>query len=342
MVLRGTAWTMEKVTRLPVDPERNSELRRLQLREINEGADDKAETIGDALRAARLRAGEDLRGVAASLRIRPEHLEALEANAFDRLPGRTYAIGFLRSYAEYLGLDAGAAIARFKQETGIPEPAAAAVEPIPDLNFPDAPEETRIPQGSILIVGALLLLAIWGGYYLSKSADRLLSEETPGPSTSLPGKAPSPGKAPLTAAPGVSQPAAPTASSPAPAAPVASVPAAPQSGGAVAPGGAQEPRTFGTTDPAARVELRALRDVWVRIDDSAAQHIVVSPDLRSGDRVRVPNQAGLILSSRDAGAVELLLDGQSLGAAGKPGELLNGLPISPEDLEKRLEPVIQQ
>jgi cytoskeletal protein RodZ len=116
--------------------------------------------------------GEDVRTVAAVLRIRPEHLEALEEGATDKLPGRTYALGFLRSYADYLGLDADEAVARFKEETA-PE---QKVETTSELVFPDAQDEVRIPQGSILIVGGLLLLGIWGGYYLSQSAHRLLSE----------------------------------------------------------------------------------------------------------------------------------------------------------------------
>ncbi len=61
--------------------------------------------VGAFLRASRLRRGEELADVAAQLRIRLVYLEAIEDGRFDALPGNTYAVGFIRTYAEYLGLD---------------------------------------------------------------------------------------------------------------------------------------------------------------------------------------------------------------------------------------------
>ena len=54
----------------------------------------------------RMHQGGDLHEIAEDLRIRYEHLLALEETRFDDLPGPTYVVGFLRSYATYLGLDA--------------------------------------------------------------------------------------------------------------------------------------------------------------------------------------------------------------------------------------------
>ena len=61
---------------------------------------------GQDLRAARLRRGDDLATVSRALKIRKDHLEAVEEDRLGGLPGKTYAIGFVRSYAGYLGLDA--------------------------------------------------------------------------------------------------------------------------------------------------------------------------------------------------------------------------------------------
>jgi cytoskeletal protein RodZ len=61
--------------------------------------------IGNTLREARLRRGLDFRQVEQATKIRGRYLRSLEEEDFDALPAETYVRGFLRSYAEFLGLD---------------------------------------------------------------------------------------------------------------------------------------------------------------------------------------------------------------------------------------------
>ena len=61
--------------------------------------------LGNSLRDARTRQGLDLSQVELATKIRAKYLRALEDEAFDVLPSETYVKGFLRSYAESLGLD---------------------------------------------------------------------------------------------------------------------------------------------------------------------------------------------------------------------------------------------
>jgi hypothetical protein len=61
--------------------------------------------IGSSLREARMRHGYELPEVEAATKIRTKYLKALEDEQFDVLPAQTYIKGFLRSYAEFLGLD---------------------------------------------------------------------------------------------------------------------------------------------------------------------------------------------------------------------------------------------
>lgn len=63
-------------------------------------------TPGPLLAAKRAERGLSIDQVAASTRIRPEQLRALEADDFDQLPAPVYARGYLRTYATFLGLDA--------------------------------------------------------------------------------------------------------------------------------------------------------------------------------------------------------------------------------------------
>jgi cytoskeleton protein RodZ len=64
------------------------------------------QAIGDSLREARMRQKIDISEVEDKTKIRAKYLRALENEEFDLLPGTTFVRSFLRTYAEYLGLDA--------------------------------------------------------------------------------------------------------------------------------------------------------------------------------------------------------------------------------------------
>lgn len=116
--------------------------------------------IGGELRAARLARREDLYDIADVLRIRPVYLEGLESGDLDVMPGRPYALGFLKSYADYLGLD-GRALA--DQAKGID----GAVRPGPTLVYRTPVDEKRRPTkvlAAVSIVVAVLVYAGWHGY----------------------------------------------------------------------------------------------------------------------------------------------------------------------------------
>jgi hypothetical protein len=61
--------------------------------------------IGNSLREARVRQQLELSEVELATKIRARYLRALEEESFDALPAQTYVKGFLRTYADYLGLD---------------------------------------------------------------------------------------------------------------------------------------------------------------------------------------------------------------------------------------------
>jgi cytoskeletal protein RodZ len=61
--------------------------------------------IGNSLREARLRQGLEFPELEQATKIRGKYLRALEDEQFEVLPAQTYVRGFLRTYAEYLGLD---------------------------------------------------------------------------------------------------------------------------------------------------------------------------------------------------------------------------------------------
>ncbi|MGB2953746.1 MAG: helix-turn-helix domain-containing protein [Gaiellaceae bacterium] len=61
--------------------------------------------IGNSLREARLRQQLDFPEIERATKIRAKYLRALEEESFDDLPAQTYVKGFLRTYADHLGLD---------------------------------------------------------------------------------------------------------------------------------------------------------------------------------------------------------------------------------------------
>jgi cytoskeleton protein RodZ len=69
--------------------------------------------IGSTLREARTRRELTLRDAQEATRIRLKHLAALEDERFDELPEEVYVKGFLRAYADYLGLDGELFVAEF-------------------------------------------------------------------------------------------------------------------------------------------------------------------------------------------------------------------------------------
>jgi len=72
--------------------------------------------VGAQLRAAREARGLTLEQVAAETRIPQRHLVAIESGDFAKLPGRTYAVGFTRTYAKMLGVDPDDAAAMVRAE----------------------------------------------------------------------------------------------------------------------------------------------------------------------------------------------------------------------------------
>jgi hypothetical protein len=61
--------------------------------------------LGTSLREGRVRQGLDFPQAELATKIRAKYLRALEEERFDALPAETYVKGFLRAYADFLGLD---------------------------------------------------------------------------------------------------------------------------------------------------------------------------------------------------------------------------------------------
>lgn len=128
--------------------------------------------VGEALKARREALGYTLPDLAANLRIRLNYLHAIEEGRWADLPGHAYSTGFLRSYAQVVGLDPAAVLLRFKQD-------AAGHEPTPELYFPEPVNESRVPGGAVLLIAGLLAVGVYGGWYMLSAADRSVGDLVP-------------------------------------------------------------------------------------------------------------------------------------------------------------------
>jgi cytoskeleton protein RodZ len=318
---------MTKVTHLTVEEGGGQNKRRIHLREISGDSDSPLETVGQDLRAARLRRGDDLATVSRALKIRKDHLEALEEDRIEALPGRTYAVGFVRTYAEFLGLDAAQCVERFKSQI-----AGRTDDTKPTINVIDEDEHRRLPQGWKIIAVVVLLLFAYGAYHLLMPvADKLNAPPiASAPQTTAAAKPvpknivkiePLPQPAPPASAPPVTNTQTPATQTPAAQAPQQEA-AIPQS------------KVYGQLNKNARVVLRMKQATRILIQGSDGT-TYINRTLNAGDTYLVPDMVGLTLTAADAGAVEIDLDGVAMGPAGKHGQIGETLSLDPQSIADR-------
>jgi len=125
--------------------------------ERHDPADALVREVGAQLRQARMARGEQLEDVAERLRIRPSYLLALEQGDLSVIPGRTYALGFLRSYAQYLGFDGDDLIVQIRSSVADLTGKARLHERTPL-------SESGLPKIPILVVSLAALAGIYAGW----------------------------------------------------------------------------------------------------------------------------------------------------------------------------------
>jgi cytoskeleton protein RodZ len=126
--------------------------------DVQDRGDDHIGGVGSLLQRRREELQQDIEDISRALRIRSTYVRAIEEGRFQELPGNAYAIGFVRAYADYLGLDGASIVADYREEL-------ARRSRQNDLVWPSEGSESRFPGGAILVVCVLLGLVIYGGWY---------------------------------------------------------------------------------------------------------------------------------------------------------------------------------
>lgn len=117
-------------------------------------------TVGDSLRNARTVVGWTVSEVATKLNLTAHTVESIEANQFERLPGTTFARGYIRNYAKILGLETNHLVLEFDRQI------AGSADALTVQSIDRVSESHRVSRGMVqfsLFVGLLIILG--AGYY---------------------------------------------------------------------------------------------------------------------------------------------------------------------------------
>ncbi len=214
---------------------------------------------GALLKSARSRRGLTLADVAQRLKYGERQIEALEADAFSRLPGTTIVRGMVRGYCKLLGIDAAPVLESLERRR---VPLAAPVHPAAmEIPFPDANRRsTRLLMGLSGLV-ALAVAAIAGEW---RFGDLFPLASDPAPSQQV--AAPS---APV-AAPAPAQSQSSPGAAPAPEVPIPEVPIA----SANRPAALPETATPAGADGQKRILLEFQSEAWVEIRDRQGKKLI--------------------------------------------------------------------
>ncbi len=311
-------------------------------------SEDKVETeeIGSVLKAAREASGVSLDDVSALLKIRSVHLQALEEDDFDNLPGSVYAIGFIRTYANYLELNGAELIGRYKMATMPPHQEEGGYNPQTEVEPVSGALKIAIGVIGVFVFYILWLIAGGAGgsdpEIVTAAAPAIEQEEIAAPKVEVtPPTArpktqatPEAEKRPAAAAAARSS-ANDTAAVLPEADPVASQPTVevqaigslPQTANAAeAQGNAAASLADEEAAANAEIEIRALRRTWMRIEDPDGK-VLFSSIIREGEGFTFGAADSYTLATRDAGALEYRVNEQALGAVGRRGQILTARKI---------------
>jgi cytoskeleton protein RodZ len=272
--------------------------------------------FGDRLRREREMRGITLDEITESTKISRRHLEALEGEHFEQLPGGVFNKGFVRAYARFLGIDEDRAVADYS--------AASNEQPEPENKFPleihEQPNRALNPRRSnlplIFAIAALVGVLVGYGFWVKSKPHTSTSVEgtrqpTPAGAAAEP-QTSGANPAPVTSSTSELTNESATAPKPAPAqVTAASRPAVPKREAAVSADATASGNTF-------FVQIVAKEDSWVSIvaDGKSVMERVLTADKRKS----IKAGKTLVLRTGNAGGIEVSFNGRPLGALGNENE----------------------
>ncbi|MFQ5780215.1 MAG: helix-turn-helix domain-containing protein [Nitrospiria bacterium] len=293
------------------------------------------ENLGEYLRQQREERNIPIEDLAVRTRIVVRFIRAIEENRFDLLPSPVSAKGFLRSYAQCLGLDETPILKAFAELVEPVEPAS----PLEGEEFPpyiqeELPDRLPFPSWAVLSVGALIVFLLILTVVLPKKVEE--GELPPiSPPVAPPPAAPIEETAPVDS-PQALEPPAEEAEVPS----EVDVPSDEESS-------LPEPKVIvpiPSPDPIP-AEVREPSILFVEAIDSSWVQVTIDGDetkealLQPSDTVRWRANEKFLLTLGNAGGVRVYLDGQDLGPLGPIGKVVRKEILVAEALPPEEEPL---
>lgn len=273
--------------------------------------------IGDILRDARRKKGLKLPDISTKLCISKTYLRALEGDDKKNLPAQTFTIGFLRTYATHLGLDADEMVDKAKGS--IPEEV-----PSLEVNVPEKAHDSTMPSIMVLTIIASSLATIFTGYsYFASTSVEKVDQFQPKPqemiaSVSYVDEA-------------LGQLIEQQSAKPEPVVVEKPVVSVTSEASLVA----ETPEVQVANEAENFVEIRAVSDTWMMIANSEENNLFDNI-IHKGESYRAPVGKGLFLTTGNAGGLEFFLSGQQLPVPSGHGIILNALAIDQVVLDPSL------
>lgn len=275
-----------------------------------------ATTAGRLLREARERQGLHIAALAASIKVTPKKLEALEADRFDALPDATFTRALAQTVCRALKIDSGAVM------NLLPPPSGHRLEQVGEgLNAPFRNRSGALAQrdGSGLAtrpafwVTALILAAAVAVFFLPTGFVDRVSARTPAASSPARGAVDDPASLPpptFVSAPTIVLPAAAeSASAVAAGASDSATTSAATSLAAATPAASDATTTVAESVPAGLLQVRTSAASWVEVSDGRGQPLLARL-LRAGEAVGVDGTPPLRVRIGNASATSLTYRGK--------------------------------
>lgn len=296
-----------------------------------ESRSSRGESVGAELRRRREERNITVFQVCNDLRLKEGVVRTIESGQHSSLPDIPFAIGYVRTYARYLGLDPREACDRFKTEIA----ALAKAKSSAVLIAPSPIRQGRVSGGAMLAVSIVLGAAIYGGWYLhvTGSGDPANRAEATRPATtSVSARVPSVGPV---------EPWEPPVMVPLPK--VLEAPPVPVRVGSTT--AAEAPHRLAADSavssepqrsPAAKaaIILRASGQVWIQLKDSVSSAIVYQGLMSQGMEYHLPDDRRFLIDIGNPGALTLVFGGRALKPLGVANKPLIGVSLDPKDLAK--------
>jgi len=273
--------------------------------------------FGANFRKAREAAGLPLEKIAAETRISTRFLTAIENEAFQQLPGGIFNRGFIRAYAEYLGLDSDQVVADYdRMSSTVQEPA-------------DVLRDTdRVPSRSsdwtLYLVAAGILVALMVAYYLvtRNSTPPRLETAAVAPATATPTPQPEDVSVPAVA----ETPTEAAKTPPAVTVPATSVQPAQTTTPSSRP--VQPATPPAPANSALAVDVNVTDSTWMKVTTDGT--IALSEVLQPGTNRRFSAERSIDVIIGNAAGATMQINGRDLGQLGTSGRVRE-FRITPEN-----------